>query len=95
MNKQDQLETDIIYFTSENVKMASGFREKAIYETAFRSATSLVFDYWQNGLDINEALLNVESIASFIDNNAAGSKVDNAVKKQKRKKKASSRKKSK
>ena len=83
MNNQEQIETDIIYFTSEHLKMASGFREKKIYETAFRAATDLVIGYWQNGTCINEAIRNVESIASMIDGTASLKKVEDAAKKKK------------
>jgi hypothetical protein len=87
------LETDIIYFTSDNLRMASTVRERMLYMTAFKASTDLVIGYWQKGVPINEAIENVDYIASMITKSASPIKINDAVNKNKKKKKASSKKK--
>ena len=87
------LETDIIYFTSDNIRMASTARERMLYMTAFKASADLVIGYWQKGVPISEAVENIDSIASMLTKSASPIKINDTVKNNSKKKKASSKKK--
>lgn len=73
--------------------MASTARERMLYMTAFKASADLVIGYWQKGVPIDQAVMNVDSIASMLASNASPAKINNAVNKSSKKKKSSSKKK--
>ena len=55
-----------VYLTVNDLKGASTGKEKELYRNAFNAGKDLVLHYWEEGVSLEQARVNVESIASML-----------------------------
>jgi hypothetical protein len=55
-----------VYLTVKDLKGASTGKEKELYRNAFNAGKDLVLQYWEEGVSLEQARINVESISSML-----------------------------